>query len=457
MTDKCSLPCFGKILVDSKDIYTEYLTNSITPLLYEGFRSCYIESQKYEKRFMDASKKDSTKKNHSLPELFRYFTKPIREMNNNKMEEETIRIRNNCGCADIFDDLIRATIKGHILVLTCSSGNSKLIDDKFHETVNINTFIHKCYIESAKLLYDNCWLLDDTLNKNEIKNNQQHAFYLIKIGIRNAIKNTLPMRNILQEYLDNDISEISKTYMNELKDMIVNDLKKSSQKNQTDKGLSMLDDDYDNDEINNASDDHNYCNNDTVNMLLGSVFCEENILHNNSSHESQRKLPSLSSPKTFQESPQKKSSPKSIHRSPKELSPNQSQEQLQGPSQVLSQVVSQGPLQGPLQGPSQGPSQGPLQVPSQVPLQKQSLNPLDNDIINNIFSKNRGPTSLMKTIKLINNSDKEIAKPSLNIPQIVEQKVVQQDKQDKQIESPQMKIMRNLSETNHFGSLTTED
>ena len=53
----------------------------------------------------------------------------FKDRNNVKIEEETLRIKNSSGCAEIFDDLIKAVIKSHISVMNCTSIEQKLIKE----------------------------------------------------------------------------------------------------------------------------------------------------------------------------------------------------------------------------------------------------------------------------------------------------------------------------------------
>lgn len=222
--DCYSIPCFGNAIVNAKDIYTDYLLSILTPLLYEGFKSMYNKALNYEQGFKEAAKKNIGIQNYDVITIFRSFVLKTPDMNNNQIEQETKRIRNHSGCADYFDDLIRSVIKSHISILTCTIKNSSSIGTKFHETVNVDNFIHKCYIESSREIYDNPLLFNHNLNQNKIKDNQQTAFQIIKTGIKNAIRQTLPMKQIIPEYLSTDVEEISQQYAEKIKAMIMQDI-----------------------------------------------------------------------------------------------------------------------------------------------------------------------------------------------------------------------------------------
>ena len=58
-----------------------------------------------------------------------------------------IRIRYGSKHADIFEKLIKAVIKSHIILLTfnASGKKCKIVQEKFHEQIDCKLFIHKIY------------------------------------------------------------------------------------------------------------------------------------------------------------------------------------------------------------------------------------------------------------------------------------------------------------------------
>lgn len=214
----------GAIIVDAKDIYTEYLINVLQPLLYEGFQSIYDKAIDLEKKYIDGSKLDPSVKNPGVIVIFQHYLLGLNNLNDNLIEDEAKRIRDNSKCADIFDDLIKAVIKSHIYVLTYTANTrSKLIDEKLHEKVCPKTFIHKCYVECSRLFYDHPYLFWHELPTSEIKENQRIMYQLVKLGIKSAIRRTLDMKPILEEFLNNDFTEIAADEYMRVKDMLNRD------------------------------------------------------------------------------------------------------------------------------------------------------------------------------------------------------------------------------------------
>lgn len=224
------IPCFGKAVSNARDIYTEYLTNILTPLIHEGLKDLYDKALIYEKQYQEKAKKNPDIKNPGVFLIFQHLMKLFKDMNNINVDDETRRIRNSSGCADFFDDLIRAVVKSHVAVLTCSNLESRLVNEKFHEKININEFIHKCYTESIKLLYLNPELFVYSNNIGEIKKNQVIIHNYIGRGITNAIKQILPMKEILGEFLSGNINEIFMAQTLKIKNMVQEDLCKNLRK-----------------------------------------------------------------------------------------------------------------------------------------------------------------------------------------------------------------------------------
>jgi hypothetical protein len=186
--------------------YTTFLINIMAPLVYEGIKSVYTFSLNAHKEFQERGKHDPNIKSPGILKIFQLSLKEIPTLNNNSIEMETNRIKSGCKCADWFDDLVRAVIKSYIVLLTLShpQKRSEILNEKYHEKIEISDFIHKCYIESARLIYNNPELFWHEFPPLEIKRNQREACELIKQAINEAIRLTVPMKLVLKEYLDDD-------------------------------------------------------------------------------------------------------------------------------------------------------------------------------------------------------------------------------------------------------------
>jgi hypothetical protein len=211
-------------IVETKNEYTIQLVNILTPLLYEGFESIYIETRKI-------LKKGEEKR---ILKTFQQFIKKIPVWNNNLIETETQRIISQSKC-EWLSDLLKAVIKSNIILLSNSNPN---MNGKFlinHEYLNIplQQFIHRCYIECARQIYSSPYLFFHNIKPIDRKRNQRECLNIIKGSIKEAIRKMLPVQHILREYLGNEYKPsnddlekpISLNESDNLKKLISKDLK----------------------------------------------------------------------------------------------------------------------------------------------------------------------------------------------------------------------------------------
>lgn len=251
-----------KNIVDIKKEYTDCVVSIISPRIYEGFKSMYAKAVSTEQKYIAASKTNDKLVNPGVLAIFQYFIKGLEKLNDNIIEAEMIRIRDSSKCADYFDDLIKATIKSNIMLLTHgAANNNKFVLDKYHEKVNIKSLIHKCYLECGKIFYTHSNLFWHKFKSTEIQHNQSVILQLIRIGILKAIRGALPMKEILKEFLSNDYRNVSPANYSQ---------------NNTNNMHKILDSADQEDGLNNDSLNNDGLNNDN---LRPSILLSENQLY----------------------------------------------------------------------------------------------------------------------------------------------------------------------------------
>jgi hypothetical protein len=219
----------SNFLLETKKEYTIRLVNILSPFIYEGFNSIYKDALK-------------VAKDGSELKIFQNFLRRISKWNTDMINRESKRILNFSNSIDFLEDLVRAVIKANIIVLTNTSPDTSInfLDRKQYMEVKFNDFIHKCYIESAREIFNNPYLFYHKYPAIDIKRNQRDTLTLIKESIREAIRKMLPVQHILKEYLGNNyqnpkdievnstISEVEATNLRNLvnKDLSKNNLKK---------------------------------------------------------------------------------------------------------------------------------------------------------------------------------------------------------------------------------------
>jgi hypothetical protein len=202
-------PIYMQNITEIRNEYTTFLTNILTPFIYEGIKSTYSYAVNVHNEFIEKGKHDPTIKSPGVLKLFQLTLKEIPTLNSNAIDAETTRIKSQCKCADWFDDLVRAVVKSNIILLTFSNPKRRpeIMKEEYHNKIDIRDFIHKCYIEGARTVYNNPELFWHEYPTLEIKRNQREACDLIRKAICEAIRRMLPIKLILKEYLQNNFED----------------------------------------------------------------------------------------------------------------------------------------------------------------------------------------------------------------------------------------------------------
>jgi len=182
------------LLVETKNEYTTHLTNILTPLIFEGLQSIYKEA-------LTLAKADDILK------IFQSFLKRIPKWNQMIIEKESNRILTSTHSLSWLNDLIKATLKANLIVLMYNPTlkTQQKINPSLYQDIKTEDFIHKVYVECARELWNNPYLLYHNFPPIEIKRNQRDCMNIIKDCIKEAIRKLLPVKHILQTYLGEDI------------------------------------------------------------------------------------------------------------------------------------------------------------------------------------------------------------------------------------------------------------
>jgi hypothetical protein len=185
--------------VETKSEYTTQLVNVLTPLIFEGLKSIYTESLKV------------SNETDNVLKVFQSFLRRIPKWNTEMIKQETDRIMNNTKSFSWLGDLVKATVKANIVVLTYNpsiNNNTHKIDPKYYQDIKLEDYIHKVYIECARELWNNPYLMYHQYQAIELKRNQRDTVILIKDSIREAIRKLLPVKQILEIYLGEKLEPV---------------------------------------------------------------------------------------------------------------------------------------------------------------------------------------------------------------------------------------------------------
>jgi hypothetical protein len=214
----------SNLLVETKNEYTTHLNNILTPLIFEGLQSIYKEA------LVVAG-------NNDILKVFQSFLRRVPKWNQTLIDKETNRIINSSHSYGWINDLIKATLKANLIVLMYNpiAKSQNKIDPNFYKDIKTTDFIHKIYIECARELYNNPYLLYHNYPPIEIKRNQRDCMNIIKDCIKEAIRKLLPVKHILQIYLGNDM-ELNN--MNDNVDKVISEVEEKNLTKLINKDLS---------------------------------------------------------------------------------------------------------------------------------------------------------------------------------------------------------------------------
>ena len=187
------------LLVETKNEYTTHLSNILTPLIFQGLQSIYNEAKNIVNKDGDPN---------MVLKIFQSCLKSIITWNTVTIDKATNAILTSSQSYDWLNDLIKATLKSNLIVLLYNPNcNNKqtTIDPSFYKSIKTTDFIHRVYIECARELWNNPYLLYHDYPPIEIKRNQRDCMVIIKEAIKESLRKLLPVKHILQIYLNEDI------------------------------------------------------------------------------------------------------------------------------------------------------------------------------------------------------------------------------------------------------------
>ena len=178
-------------ITESKNEWCARFTNILTPCIIEGIKSIFMEADKI------CSETDEDEK---YLMTFQNLLNNIPKWSSQIVETEKERIFNTSGC-NYLDDLLTCIHITQLKALTISRVGikQKKID---LQIPNLDTFIHKTYINVARKIYINVYLFQKDIMPLEIQKNNRELELIIKEAILNTVRDNIPIDNLLKMYLD---------------------------------------------------------------------------------------------------------------------------------------------------------------------------------------------------------------------------------------------------------------
>ena len=178
-------------LNNSQHEWAVQILNTLTPYIIEGINSIFdeayklcIENREKEKYLM----------------TFQNLLARIPKWNNTIIEEEAKRIVDKSKCL-YLEDLISCVHISHLKILT------SMRVTKTQKKININVpvlkdFIHKVYIHCGRKLYTVTYLFERDIEPLLMQKNRKEIEDHVNNAILNAIRESIPVEEILKAYMD---------------------------------------------------------------------------------------------------------------------------------------------------------------------------------------------------------------------------------------------------------------
>lgn len=187
----------NSITVEAKKQYTLQLISTISPLIYQGFKTIF----------------DGCKHSNNNLKKFQEKLCTISVWNQDIIDNEYSRIIKTSKC-EWLDGLLEAIFICNVKILTIINNNSDA-------TFNINVpetkkFIHRCYISAARQFYTEPHLMDDRGSVSECNSNMKTCMNIISSSIERTIIDLIPKDEIMEKCLSSknftseNVSEIKR-------------------------------------------------------------------------------------------------------------------------------------------------------------------------------------------------------------------------------------------------------
>lgn len=138
---------------------------------------------------------------------FQNLLNEIHDWNMEKVHHEIQQIHSNCGC-DYLEDLITAVFIAHTKVLAAIriSSKNKKVDISIPK---VEHFLFKVLCETSKLLWSSTYLFRDGISSIEKQQNYRTIESLLNEGILQAVRNLVPVKSILKDFMNFDNSDVA--------------------------------------------------------------------------------------------------------------------------------------------------------------------------------------------------------------------------------------------------------
>ena len=196
-------------LHESRNEWSSRLISILTPLIIDGYKSILDEAIKLCKENGEMDKYLMT---------FQNFISRIPKWNATIIETERKRICEKSGCT-YLEELVTCVHIVQLKILTSMrvGQKQKKIDINIPK---LDDFIHKTYINVARIIYKNVYLFETSIPPLQIQKHYRELEIIVREGILNTLRESIPVEAILKAYMDETVEE---DVIEEIKEQIIED------------------------------------------------------------------------------------------------------------------------------------------------------------------------------------------------------------------------------------------
>lgn len=175
---------------EARNEYLKQLSTWIVPYMITHFRGIWADAQK-----VGGNKREMISFQEKCAEVPKW--------NQDIIDENVGKLLDSCRC-DYLEELMAAVFIAHTKVLISIRVSSK--HKKLQITLpKLDHFLHRVFSECARSFWKSPFLFLDDQKPIEMQKNLLQAEVLCSESIASAVRSLLPIKNILNEYLSDDV------------------------------------------------------------------------------------------------------------------------------------------------------------------------------------------------------------------------------------------------------------
>ena len=174
---------------EARNEYLKQLSTWVVPYMIQHYRNVWYQSSKGGQQ--------------KVMVIFQERCAEVPKWNQDTIDENVGKLMDSCRC-DYLEELMAAVFIAHTKVLISIRVNSK--HKKLQITLpKLDHFIHRVFSECARSFWKAPYLFLDDQKPIEMQKNLLQAEALCNDAIGAAVRSLLPIKNILKEYLSEDV------------------------------------------------------------------------------------------------------------------------------------------------------------------------------------------------------------------------------------------------------------